>query len=170
MNRLWITLLLLLLVGVGTPSVCAATMYDVTFSGCSFGTCTLALPTAPPVSFPDPTLMISWGDATFSIALPGETPTAPNYSWQGLTTHFSATVNGPETIFNIRQGQNFFEGTVNADPSGVGFENDGGTITFTPVSSGTSTPEPSTWALMLLGIGLVSVRVVRSARSLPRAT
>src|SRR5579864_989875 len=110
MNRLWITLLLLLLVGVGTPSVCAATMYDVTFSGCSFGTCTLALPTAPPVSFPDPTLMISWGDATFSIALPGETPTAPNYSWQGLTTHFSATVNGPETIFNIRQGQNFFEG------------------------------------------------------------
>jgi hypothetical protein len=45
-------------------------------------------------------------------------------------------------------------------------------LTFTPVSSGTSTPEPSTFALMLLGIGLMSVIVVRkrSARSLPRAT
>lgn len=108
MNRLWITLLLLLLVGVGTPSVCAATMYDVTFSGCTFGTCTLALPTAPPVSFPDPTLMISWGDATFSIALPGETPTAPNYSWQGLTTHFSANGQRPRNHIQHPAGSELF--------------------------------------------------------------
>jgi hypothetical protein len=64
MNRMWITLLLLLLVGTGSFSVRSATMYDVTFSDCS-GACTLALPTASPVSFPDPTLMISWAGATF---------------------------------------------------------------------------------------------------------
>jgi hypothetical protein len=105
--------------------------------------------------------MISWGDATFSISLPGELPTSPQYQWQGLTTHFSILTNGPETIFNIRQDQNFFEGTVNADPSGVNFENDVGTITFSPVSSGSATPEPSTGAFMLLGIGLAVMGFVR---------
>lgn len=51
MNRSCIVLLLALLVGIGSPSVRAATMYAVTFSDCS-GLCTLALPTAPPSFIP----------------------------------------------------------------------------------------------------------------------
>jgi hypothetical protein len=104
--------------------------------------------------------MISWADETFSISLTGEPFPPPVVSWQGIAAAFSITTGGPETLFNVLAGQGFFEGTVKADPSGVGFENDVGTVSFTPVSP-ISTPEPSTFALMLLGIGLVLVLLAK---------
>ena len=123
--------------------------------------CFVAAPTAPDVSFPGPTLVITWNSQTFDLTLPSDwSDTDANVVWGASNGLFIAY--DPEHLFE----QEPFTFISTSLPSGEGIS-EGGPLTFTPGT--VPAPEPGTSVLMLLGIGVLLVARKRIARGLPQA-
>jgi PEP-CTERM motif-containing protein len=157
---LWI--IPLLFAGLGAPSARADT-FNATFI--CIGAC-VSTPTALDVTFPSPTTMtVTWDTFTFPInLLSGDAP-FDSYIWSTSPT----TVPGTSTLASFF----FVEDTSTTLANGVFLPNpnaqaitDNGTLTFSAV------PEPSSLALMLLGlgVGLVFVMGKRKGQGLTPAT
>lgn len=110
----------------------------------NLGTCQEANPTAPAVTFPGPTLDISWYGQTFAIDYTNSSWLASNsYDWLASNSGFiigNASVGGPSvSVFGLNTNL----------PSGAGLS-EFGTLAF---ATGTvATPEPGTLALLFLGL------------------
>jgi hypothetical protein len=141
---------------IGVSSAQAATTFTPSFT--CLGGC-MSTPTAPDVSFPSPVIFETWGNVSdpFGIGLlPGDLP-SDTYTWSN--TIMFPGVEGPQvadwtlSITDVTTGDSY--GAVGmvgiGDPLFMGFS-DSGTLTFSP-SGGTTpaVPEPSTWAMLLLG-------------------
>jgi hypothetical protein len=125
-----------------------------TTMGC-VGVC--ALPTASDVVFPAPTTMdVTFDGVSAAVSIPSGDESTDNYVW------FASVVGSSLNFLLI-------------DTVGPGFP-DGcqgytgcGTLGFAPVST-TTMPEPSSVALMLVGVGLVFVMRKRMGQGLPQAS
>jgi PEP-CTERM motif-containing protein len=123
------------------------------------GTC-VSTPTAPAVTFPSPTLDITWnGFAPVLIGFPSEFSPTDRYTW----SVFVIQPNGPMFPFHVTIdicdlavvngcGGNFIDSFTcpGCTLSGSGLNGEG-ELSFAP----TAAPEPSSLALMLAGVGLV---------------
>ena len=119
-----------------------------------FGPC--PLPTAPDVTFPSPTTI----DVTFAglsqvVAIPSGDAPGDTYSW--IAFAFPATQFISFTLVDTTNGEGFY---VCGGSSGESI-NSCGQLTFTPVA--TATPESSSLALILSGVGLVFAMRKRSS-------
>jgi PEP-CTERM motif len=140
---------------IGVSSAQAATTYIPTFT-CT-GNCD-TIPTAGAVSFPSPIIFETWfvsslvGIDLGPLDLPTDTYTWNNtIMFPGIESQFVA--DWTLSITDVTTGDSPIEtGTVGiGDPEFMGFS-DSGTLTFVPSGGTTSgVPEPSTWAMMLLG-------------------
>ena len=139
-KSLWI-MLAVMVVAVGAPNA-HADSFSVTFTG-------TPTPTASDVTFPSPTLDIMWQGFTFLLTLPSSSLPTDSYSW-GSCRSCGPTGGAVINIFDANTNINTFS-TEAAVPTT--FLLDAGPLTFTPVAA----PEPSSVALMLLGVGLVFV-------------
>ena len=125
-----------------------------TTMGC-VGVC--ALPTASDVVFPAPTTMdVTFDGVSAAVSIPSGDESTDNYVW------FASVVGSSLNFLLI-------------DTVGPGFP-DGcqgytgcGTLGFAPVST-TTMSEPSSVALMLVGVGLVFVMRKRMGQGLPQAS
>ena len=152
-KSLWIIPIVLVL-AIGAP-IAHADSFEPFFTtmGC-VGVC--ALPTASDVVFPAPTTMdVTFDGVSAAVSIPYGDGSTDNYVW------FASVVGSSLNFLLI-------------DTVGPGFP-DGcqgytgcGTLGFAPVS--TSMPEPSSVALMLLGVGLVLVMRKRIGQRLPQAS
>jgi PEP-CTERM motif-containing protein len=158
---LWIVLAAII-VGIGASNAHANTLYTPTFTCTQVGGCT-SVPTAPDVSFPSPTIINETWDGFFNFGggniLPSPSSPTDTFTWtNSVTTCVGCGLNG-ETIEIA--GFSVVDATINVNSldaiDGVTgpLVSDSGTLTFTPVA--TATPEPSSVALMLAGVGLVFV-------------
>ena len=119
------------------------------------GTC-VSTPTAPAVTFPSPTLDITWNTITGLDVQPLSSLDAPSdsYSWTiaaqsfGLEG-FSITVD----INDKTSGTHSFSNLITFSCPGCGLIGpiDGGDLSF----ASTAAPEPSSLAFMLAGVGLM---------------
>jgi hypothetical protein len=88
------------------------------------------------------------------------------------TNSVSITVNGVAQTFALGNGQNFFgiQATGNDVISSIAFDTNGAGVTdlrqvrLGGFSAAAAVPEPSTWALMLIGFGATGVAMRRSRR------
>jgi hypothetical protein len=146
----------LLLVAINAPGVWADS-FDASFS-CT--TACVAVPTDPAVTFPSPTIPISFFSQSFTITLNAFDNPTDDFTW-GIGTDSSGW------HFEI----NDLTTGWSDDSSSFSFGQDG-----TPYGNGCvyfdhqSMPEPSSLALMLLGIGIVFLARRRLRQSLPRAS
>ena len=155
-KSLWIILLLMFVTSVAPNA--HADSYTPTFT-CT-GPC-VSVPTAPDVSFPSPTTITeTWDTYVAAISLPSQDTYSDDYVW----TNTSSSLNGQELI--IMDNTNGIEaiGFLSIPTISVPIE-DIGTLSFAPVA----TPEPSSIALMLTGVGLVFVMRKRIGQALPQA-
>jgi hypothetical protein len=159
---LWI---MLALVVAGSAPVAHADSFAPSFSPSGVvdcPSCAIAgTPTAPDVTFPSPTLNITDQVVGFSVKLLPSSLPGDSYSWSTSIDFFgsSATM----TIVDITQN------TSVSDTESLcfcTFVNEFGSLTFTPVAA----PEPSSVALMLLGIGMVFLLRKRIGLRLPQAS
>jgi hypothetical protein len=139
-------------VAIGVSSAQAATTFTPVFtcpSGC------VDTPTAQDVSFPSPSIFEQWanvGDVIFLAA--GDQP-SDTYTWINSIIPDPNPALGDYvlSITDVTTGDSpFASGTAGVGgPIFTGF-GDSGTLTFSP-SGGTTpgVPEPSTWAMMLVG-------------------
>jgi hypothetical protein len=150
MPRLLLILVTLLMVVVAAPNAYADSS-PVTFT-CN-APCT-SVPTAPNVTFPSPTLVITWDTVSVDIPLNFADAPSDTYTWSAQIVHDSV---GPAgglgfSILDVTTGD-FFSGfppiILSISPPNA---SDSGTLSFTSVAA---TPEPSSLALMLSGVGLV---------------
>jgi len=141
-KSLW---LLALLVGVVVaPNAQAQTDADVSFT-CA--TSCASMPTDPFVTFPSPTIPITFFSETFNVTLdPSDSPT-DTYTWGVEST-------GSSWYFLIDDNT---DGIFDKGPSysfgGSGAPYGSGGVYFTCLP----TPEPSSGSLMLLGLGIALV-------------
>jgi PEP-CTERM motif len=148
-KSLWI-MLAVLLVAIGAPSAHADSYTPIfTTTGCS-GTC--ALPTALDVTFPSPaTIDVTYvGFFTETVSIPGGP--GDTYGW---------IANVERAVFDFELS----DGSLPTCNGGIA-QTSCGTLTFAAVSA----PEPSSVALMLLGVGLVFVMRKRIGQRLPQAS
>jgi hypothetical protein len=148
---LWATLIVLF-VTINAPSAHADT-YAATFT-CA-GTCAF-LPTASDVSFPAPTTIdVTWDATLFPINLSsgslGVDQFNDVYTWQGIAGNPAFPGEAFFAIQDVSTGD-FMVDTASLTGL-VTLLPDQGSLTFSPVT----TPEPSSVALMLIGVGLVFV-------------
>lgn len=152
-KSLWI-MLAVMVVAVSAPNA-HADSFSVTFTG-------TFLPTASDVTFPSPTLDIMWQGFAFALTLPSSSLPTDSYGW-GSAKGCSGTCSAHITVDDNTTGTLTFS-TTSAVPHT--FATGGGSLTFTPVAA----PEPSSVALMLLGVGLVFVLGKRNSRGHQLAT
>jgi hypothetical protein len=163
-KSLWI-MLAALLVAVAAPSA-RADSFTATFS-CS-GTCVGGTPTAPDVSFPAPVIDVTWNDLLFQFHLLYHAPSPlDQFSWTGYNDYDE----GRDTLFQYMEIHDRTTGVTWSSTGYSTFANgkyskDTGTLAFAAVA----TPEPSSYALMLLGVGLVFVMRKRTGQGLPHAS
>ena len=139
----WIVLTLLLLAFLAPNA--HADSYTVTFV-CTYGSC--ITPTAPPVdSTNDPTLAITYDLLQISVPLPATFDYTASWLWTAATDFPSASTFG----FNIGNPTTAWFGVTEPNTTGLSYDQAIGTLTFTPIA----TPEPSSLALILAGIGFV---------------
>jgi hypothetical protein len=155
-KSLWI-MLAVLLVAVGAPNA-HADSFSVTFT--SFG----PPPTAMDVTFPSPTLDITWQGTAFTFAFPSSFLPGDQYFWTSTAAFTGAGITVFMTIDDNTQSAEINSNIVLVPP---GFAIDAGSLTFTPT---TAAPEPSSVGLMLLGLGLVFVMRKRIGQGLPQAS
>jgi hypothetical protein len=120
------------------------------------------LPIAPDVTFPSPTTI----DVTFAglsqvVAIPSGDAPGDTYSW--IAYAFPATQFISFTLVDTTNGEGFY---VCGGSSGES-NNSCGQLTFTVA---TATPEPSSLAFMLSGVGLVFAMRRRTGHDRPLAT
>ena len=153
---LWATLTVLF-VTIGAPGAHADT-YAATFT-CT-GLCAF-LPTAPEVSFPAPTTIdVTWDATLFPINLSsgplGIDQFSDAYTWAAIAGNPASPGEAFFAIQDLSTGD-FVVGTASlTSPVPL---SDQGSLTFAPVA----TPEPSSVALMLVGIGFLLVVRLRLA-------
>jgi len=150
-KSLWIVLALLVVSGA---PVAHADSFSVTF------TSDVALPTAMDVTFPSPTLDITWQGTAFTIAFPSSFLPGDRYGW-GSAEDMSA-FRMLITDFTLIQSV-----SSNNVPLPAGFVLGAGNLTFTPTAAA---PEPSSVALMLLGVGFLFLMRKRIGQGLPQAS
>lgn len=161
----WIVLILLLVV-VAAPCVRADSVtFTCTGDNGFGGVCQEAAPTAPDVTFPGPTLEISWYTAAnpspFAVTLPSAWLDTQSYTWFASNDFFFITNLSLQQTLTTAITSTYLPGDVGLSEFG--------TLTFTPGT--VAAPEPSTSAMLLLGVlGLVLVMGKRIARGLPQAT
>jgi hypothetical protein len=135
-----------------------------------YGPCLVAVPTAPNVTFPSPTLDITWDSQSIDIPLPVAWPDDDSYSWFASDNFFFIFNNSPMAS----PGSVSADAITNLPPVSSGFGlSEFGTLTFTPGSGTVAAPEPNTVTLMLIGIGLLGLIMMmrkRTARGLPQFT
>jgi hypothetical protein len=152
-KSLWI-ILAVLFVAIGAPNA-HADSFAPTFTGG---------PTAPDVTFPSPTLTISFDGITFTIVLGSADLPGDQYTWTEAS--FPDGLGG-DNLFNVRDvTTNDFQG----DEVDTDFRTSGGSGNLTFTSTSVAAPEPSSVALLLLGIGLVFAMRKRNSRSHQLAT
>lgn len=161
-KSLWIVPLLLLFAAF-VASNARADMYTPVFT-CS-GTCTVAPPTAPDVSFPSPAISETWFVVgvyvpPISLILPAADSPTDTYTWSNTNDILATPPFVSLTITDMTTGAV----TSITETYNVSFARftDSGNLTFTLV------PEPGTVSLMLSGIGLVLVMRKRIAEGLPK--
>jgi PEP-CTERM motif len=126
-----------------------ADSYSATFTGG---------PTALDVTFPSPTLDITWQGFAFSITLPSSSLFTDLYSWGSSRACANGICVARMDIFDSTHPSDTFSNSVSVPTS---FSTSAGFLTFTPVA--TATPEPSSVALLLSGVGLVFAMRKRSS-------
>jgi hypothetical protein len=173
-KSLWI--IALLFAAIGAPNA-HADSYDPLFScTAAINGCTTTgsngvplFPSAAPVSFPAPTLIVTMDGASFAFSFQSTARYSDNYTWSmyELFQYVPGTYAVGMTItdstfpsFSMDLVSVTIPNVLNPDDL---FKS--GDLTFLP----TSTPEPSSIALMLAGIGLVLVIRKRFPLGLPRA-
>src|SRR5260370_42548987 len=163
-KSLWIVPVLLLIAFLGAPSA-HADSYTPNFT-CT-GTCAVAPPTAPDVSFPSPAIMETWFVVgvyipPIALALPATDSPTDTYTWSNTNDILATPPFVSLTITDITTGAV----TSVTETYNVSFARftDSGNLTFTAV------PEPGTVSLILIGIGLVFVMRKRIAWGLRQAT
>jgi len=154
-KSLWI-ILAVLLVTIAAPNA-HADSFSVTFTS-QFGH---PPPTAMDVTFPSPTLDITWQGIAFTVAFPSSFLPGDSYGWGTQASGTNVTM----FIEDFTVGLPFIFSDIVSVPAG--FVHDAGNLTFTPT---VAAPEPSSIALMLLGIGLVLVMRTRIGQRLPQAS
>lgn len=126
--------------------------------------CLVAAPTAPDVTFSSSgtTLDITWNSQTFDLTLPGDwNASDPSFFW--LSSNSTFLISDPSHPFDPQP-------SVGVSDALAGFDDlsEQGTLSF--ASSGvTTTPEPGTITLILLGIGFVLLTRRRAARGIAPA-
>jgi len=159
-KSLWI-ILAIMLVAIVAPNA-HADSFTATFT-CS-GTCVGGLPTAPDVSFPAPVVDVTWNDNTFPLTLPSSDLPTDSYVWDAHAfLGFNGELDMEFGIMDITTGMNT---ALSIMASGFFADLEGGPLAFAAVA----TPEPSSYALMLLGVGLVFVMRKRIGQGLPQAS
>jgi len=154
-KSLWI---LVLLAGVVVaPNAHGQTDADVSFT-CA--TACVSMPTDPLVTFPSPTIPITFFSETFSMTLdPSDKPT-DTYTWDVGSS-------GSSWYFEIDDDT---DGIFDRGPwyeiGGFGAPYGNGDVDFTCLP----TPEPSSGSLMLLGVGIAFLAWKFMGRSRPQAT
>ncbi len=149
----WIILAVLFL-AVRVPNLNADT-YDVNFT-CTATDC--VAPTAPPVSFPSPTLDVTYpGLSTpFAVSLSLVPTWAPGDSY----TWYERETGGPPYFYTFTLEDNSKLSEIFVDQEYASSQpdvlNDQGAVTFTVV-----TPEPATFFLMLTGVVLLGLMLVK---------
>jgi hypothetical protein len=134
-KSLWV--LLALLVVAGAP-VARANPYTVTFT-CTYG-CTMG-PTAPAVTFPAPTLNVTFAGSSFTFNFGSVNVAGDTYTWSAIQT-------GGQYLFNINDvttAGNFVQ-TVGSGAAVTA----GGNLIFSAATTG-ATPEPGSIELIALG-------------------
>ncbi len=157
-KSLWI--MLALLVVIGAPAA-HADSFAVTFTG-TVGVA--PAPTALDVTFPSPTLDITWQGVAFALTLPSSSLSTDSYIWNS-SVFCPIPITCTAQIGIIDQTNFSFTSSSSPVPS-FSFPIGAGNLTFTPV---TTAPEPSSVALMLLGVGLVFVMRKRIGQGVPQA-
>ena len=155
MRKLWLVLAVMV-VAVSAPNAHGDSFSPVfTTTGCT-GTC--LLPTAPDVTFPSPTTIdVTFDGVTSSVAIPSGDASGDTYAWaanKGLQPGGGSAF----TLLDITTGGSSlhcFGSETSTTANGCG------TLTFAAVGTA---PEPSSIALMLLGVGLVFVLRKRNSR------
>lgn len=149
-KSLWIIPVLLLFAAIGVPNAHA----DSVIFTCS-GTCTF-LPTAPDVSFPAPvTIDVTYDSTLFVIALAtGDSP-SNSYGWMAYESGGSPV---DFEIDDVTTGDVESVGVMSMSPTLA----EEGQLTFVP--------EPSSFALMLVGVGIVFAMRNRIGQGLPQAS
>jgi PEP-CTERM motif len=162
-KSLWI-MLAALLVAIAAPSA-HADSFTATFS-CS-GTCVGGTPTAPDVTFPAPVIDVTWNGLLFQFHLLYHAPSPQDqFSWTGfndydegrdtLLQYIDITDQTTETTWSSTGYSTFANGKSSQATGALAF-------------AAVATPEPSSYALMLLGVGLVFVLRKRIVQRLPQA-
>jgi PEP-CTERM motif len=153
-KSLWIVPVLTLIAAIGAPTA-HASMYTPTFT-CT-GTC-VSVPTAPDVSFPSPTsITVTWDSAVFVVSLASPDLPTDTYGWHGNNINYPVI-----DIADATTGTSAI--AIGTGPAGSADEIGG--LSFTALS----TPEPSSFALMLAGVGLLFVMRKRLATSVQQAS
>jgi hypothetical protein len=162
-KTLWI--MLALVVAGGAP-VAHADSFAPLFSPSGVvdcPTCGIAgTPTAPDVTFPSPTLSITDQGIGFSVMLPPSSLPGDSYSW---STSIAGFFGSEATMTIVDTTRN----TSVSDTVGLcfcTFENEFGSLKFTPVTA----PEPSSLALIPLGLGALLIMRKRIGQRLPQAS
>jgi len=124
----------------------------------------MLLPTAPDVTFPSPTTMdVTFGntsDGTItSVAIPSGDAAGDAYSWSAQNVLTSVSF----ILSDVTNGGTTFSCDGFVDRTGA---LSCGTLSFAVVAA----PQPSSVALMLLGVGLVLVMRKRIGQRLPQAS
>lgn len=152
---------LVLFAMIGAPNA-SADSYTATFACGNITACTLGVPATQTVSFPSPTIVMSFLvsglEDTFNVTLPATDTPADTYQWFFEAIRVGIPSDPGSYTYDDYIGViDQTSGLTTQDyRPGAGIPADqGGPLTFSPVTAATLEPAPI--ILMLLGVGLIFV-------------